>query len=95
MIMEKLTYVDQKNEYKKNIDILSKTLNCSKKELKYMAHPSGSYNSSTLQILKNFGVELGFKQIMIIEREKKMKKINNSFLEIARQDSADIMKRIK
>jgi len=95
MIMEKLTYVDQKNEYKKNIDILSKTLNCSKKELKYMAHPSGSYNSSTLQILKNFGVELGFKQIMIIEREKKMKKINNSFLEIARQDSAGIMKRIK
>ena len=31
---------------------------------------------------------------MTIEPEKGMKKINNSFLEIARQDHADIFKRM-
>ena len=36
----------------------------------------------TLEILKELGIELGFKQIMTIEPEKGMKKINNSFLEI-------------
>ena len=40
------------------------------------------------------GIELGFKQIMTIEKENGMKKINNSFLEIARQDHAEIFKRM-
>ena len=48
----------------------------------------------TLKILKELGIELGFKQIMTIEQEKGMKKINNSFLEIARQDHAEIFKRM-
>ena len=59
-----------------------------------MSHPCGSYNNDTLEILKELGIELGFKQIMTIEHEKGMKKVNNSFLEIARQDHADIYKRI-
>ena len=59
-----------------------------------MSHPCGSYNNHTLEILKELGIELGFKQIMIIEPEKGMKKINNSFLEIARQDHAGIIKRM-
>ena len=45
-------------------------------------------------VLKELGIELGFKQIMTIEPEKGMKKINNSFLEIARQDHAEIFKRM-
>ena len=57
-----------------------------------MAHPCGSYNNDTLEILKELGVELGFKQIMTIEPEKGIKKLNNSFLEIARQDHARIYK---
>ena len=60
-----------------------------------MSHPCGSYNDSTLNILKKLGVELGFKNVMDIEIEKNMKKINNSFLEIARQDHSKIMKMIK
>ena len=60
-----------------------------------MSHPCGSYNDSTLNILKKLGVELGFKNVMNIEIEKNMKKINNSFLEIARQDHSKIMKMIK
>ncbi len=59
-----------------------------------MSHPCGSYNSNTLEILKKLGIELGFKQIMSGKSEKGMKKINNSFLEIARQDHAEIVKRM-
>ena len=59
-----------------------------------MSHPSGSYNDDTLKILKELGVELGFKQIMSIEPKKGMKKINNSSLEIAREDHATIIKKI-
>ena len=59
-----------------------------------MSHPCGSYDNNTLQILKELGIELGFKQSMAIEPERGMKKINNSFLEIARQDHAGIVKRM-
>ena len=41
-------------------------------------------------ILKKLGMELGFKQTMTFESEKGIKKINNSFLEIAREDQANI-----
>jgi len=94
-LIEKMQQSEQINEYEKNIDILSQILNCDKKEFKYMSHPCGSYNDSTLNILKKLGVELGFKNVMDIEIEKNMKKINNSFLEIARQDHSKIMKMIK
>ena len=59
-----------------------------------MSHPNGSYNKDTIKILTDLGIELGFKQIMTIEPEKGMTKINNSFLEIARQDHAGIIKRM-
>ena len=45
--------------------------------------------------LKEIGIELGFKQIMTIEKEKRMNKVNNSSLEIARQDHAGILSRMK
>ena len=60
-----------------------------------MAHPCGSYNNDTLKILNELGIELGFKQIMTIESEKGMKKINNSHLEIAREDHTNIIKRMR
>ena len=44
--------------------------------------------------LNNLGIKLGFKQIMTVEPEKGMKKINNSSLEIARQDHSGIFKRM-
>jgi len=93
-LLEKLSYDEQKNEYEKNLSLISSILDKSKNEIKCMSHPCGSYNTDTLEILKGFGIELGFKQIMSIEPEKGMKKINNSFLEIARQDHADIFKRM-
>jgi len=93
-LLEKLSYDEQKNEYEKNLSLISSILDKPKNEIKCMSHPCGSYNADTLEILKELGIELGFKQIMTIEPEKGMKKINNSFLEIAREDHADIFKRM-
>ena len=65
------------------------------KEIKYMSHPCGSYSKTTLNILKKLGLDIGFKEIMNIEKERGMKKINNSNLEIARQDHAIIIRKIE
>ena len=71
-----------------NFNILDKPKN----EIKFMSHPCGSYNYDTLEILKELGIELGFKQIMTVEPKKGMTKINNSLLEIARHNHAHIYK---
>ena len=92
--LEKLNYDEQKNEYEKCLSSISRILVKPKNEIRYMSHPCGSYNHDTLKILKELGIELGFKQIMSIEPEKGMKKVNNSFLEIAREDHAEIFKRM-
>ncbi|WP_145596096.1 polysaccharide deacetylase family protein [Candidatus Pelagibacter sp. FZCC0015] len=94
-LLEKLNYEDQKEEYKRNLSVISKILNKSEKDIKYMSHPCGSYNKNTLDILIELEIELGFKQLMTIELEKGMEKINNSSLEIARQDHSKIIKLIK
>ena len=91
-LLEDLPYNEQKKEYENNISILSEILNVDKNNIKYMSHPNGSYNDDTLKILQELKIELGFKQIMTIEPEKGMRKINNSSLEIARQDHAKIIK---
>ena len=93
-LLEKLNYDEQKDEYEKCLSSISNILDKPKNEIKYMSHPCGSYNKDTFEILKELGIELGFKPIMTIEPEKGMKKINNSFLEIARQDHAEIYKRM-
>ena len=81
----KLSTKIQLKEYKKNIYLLANILNKPKNYFKTMSHPNGSYSPKTLKILKNLGIKLGFKQIMTIEKDKGMKKINNSLLEIARK----------
>ena len=86
--------MNRKMNMKKNLSSISSILDKPKNEIKCMSHPCGSYNEDTLQILKELGIELGFKQIMTIEPEKGMKKINNSFLEIARQDHVEIFERM-
>ena len=78
-LIEKLSYDEQKIEYEKCLNSISNILNKPKNEIKFMSHPCGSYNNDTFEILKELGIELGFKQIMTIEPEKGMKKINNSF----------------
>lgn len=94
LVMEKLDYEEQKQEYVKCSNIISDVLKKPQREINCMSHPCGSYNEHTLKILKKLGVKIGFKQIMTLEPERGMKKINNSFLEIARQDHSHIIKRI-
>ncbi|MBF96480.1 MAG: hypothetical protein CFH34_00961 [Alphaproteobacteria bacterium MarineAlpha9_Bin4] len=93
-LLESLPNNLQKIEYEKCIGILADILETSRSEIKFMSHPCGSYNNDTLEILKELGIKMGFKQIMNLEQDRGMKNINNSFLEIARQDHADIMKRM-
>ncbi len=92
-LIEELSYDEQKNQYEKCKSIISKILDKPLNSIKTMSHPCGSYNEETLRILKDLGVDLGFKNIMKIE--KGMKTINNSNLEIARINHALVMKMIK
>ena len=92
-LFENLSYDQQKSEYKKCLSSISNILKKPKNEIKSMSHPCGSYNNNTLQILKELGIDLGFKQIMSIEKEKGMKKINNSFRSGKRGSCKNIQKK--
>ena len=59
-----------------------------------MSHPCGSYDKNTLKILKKLGIELGFRDLMTIDAEKGKNKVNNSFVEIARENHATIYKKM-
>ena len=59
-LLEKLNYDEQKDEYEKCLSSISNILDKPKNEIKYMSHPSGSYNNDTLEILKDNGLALEF-----------------------------------
>jgi len=92
--IKNFSYDNQELEYKKCKKIISNILTKPQSFIKSMSHPCGSYNKDTLDILKKLEIEIGFKQIMLIEKDKGMKKINNSIFEIARQDHTEIIKRM-
>ncbi len=94
-LLESLPLEDQEKEYKQCQQIIANILKINKNQIKCMSHPCGSYNVKTLNLLKKLGLEMGFKQIMKYESHRGMTKVNNSSLEIARQDHADIMLRIQ
>ena len=50
--LEKLSYKKQKTEYEKCKSIISRILNKSQSEIKFMSHPCGSYSQETLKIFK-------------------------------------------
>ena len=93
--IEKLSYDEQKIEYEKCLSNISKILDKPTKEINCMAHPCGSYNNDTLKILKELGIDLGFRQMMAIEPKKGVHKVNNSLLEIAREDHAKVYKMMR
>ncbi len=92
--IEKMNYDQQNLEYTQNKDDLAKILNKPKDYINTSSHPLGSYNKDSLEILTNLGIKLAFKDNMRIEREKGMKKINNSSLEIAREDHIEIFNKM-
>lgn len=80
-----LSVDEQYYEYKTNSNYLKKLLKIS--QIRSMSHPNGSYTEKTLKILKKLNVEIGFKQTLMPDKNKK---INNSVYEIARNDHAKI-----
>lgn len=84
-LMENKSYDDQKNEYSKNLNHLETIFG--KNQIYSMAHPCGSYNDDTLKVLKELNIKIGFKSNMNT-------KINESNLEIPRQDHANILSKL-
>ncbi len=94
MLLENLSYDQQREEYQNCIISISKIIQKSENSIKSMSHPCGSYNSDTLKILENLNIDLGFKNTMLKEKKRGNGKINNSKFEIARQDHTNILKKI-
>ena len=90
--IENLSYGEQKEEYSTNLNNLTKILKKSSDFIKSCSHPCGSYNKNSLKVLKELGIDIAFKDSMTVDYEMGMKLINNSFLEIARQDHIEILK---
>ncbi len=75
---------EQKNEYRKNADILSSLLGGF--ELT-MSHPCNSYNKATLEIAKEIYIKLGFRSNMALS--------NYSYLENPRRDHIDVLREME
>jgi peptidoglycan/xylan/chitin deacetylase (PgdA/CDA1 family) len=90
--MSSLKYNEQRKEYKDNIKYLYKIL-INKPNINSMSHPCGSYNLNTLAILKKINIEIGFRQMLKKNLNYKKFRINQSNLEIAREDHSNIVKK--
>ena len=93
--IEEMNYQEQLKEYSDNLIRLKLISGDPLIDIDTMSHPCGSYNLDSLLALKNLKIKLGFKQIMTVEKNKNMKRINNSSLEIARMDHALICRMMK
>jgi len=87
--MSNLSKPEQEIEYKKNYSCIK---SISKKKIVSMSHPLNSYNRTTLKILRKMGIICGFRANFQIDD---IKKINPSYLELAREDSANLLQEIK
>jgi peptidoglycan/xylan/chitin deacetylase (PgdA/CDA1 family) len=84
-MIHKYSYLEQEYEYNTNYRCLSKILSY---EPISVSHPCGNYNQITLDILKNKGINVGFRS--------NMDKIKNyTMLEIPREDHSNLIKEIK
>jgi len=80
-VMSKLPYEKQKEEYLKNKFHLENVLG--EGRIIAMSHPCGNYNEHTLDILRDLGIQIGFRSNMGV------KEIRSS-LEIPREDHANV-----
>ena len=90
--IENLSYSEQKLEYSTNLNNLIKILKKSSNSIKFSSHPCGSYDKNSLKVLNELGIDIAFKDSMTVDYEMGMNSINNSSLEIARQDHVEILK---
>lgn len=80
--MSKLSKTEQKLEYQKNYEHLSKLIGI---PIHVMSHPCGDYNNITLNILQDMNIGIGFRSNMSIKEIR-------SPLEIPREDHANVFK---
>lgn len=79
--MSKLSYQEQHEQYKKNLDHLNTVVG----EIVCMSHPCGDYNYDTLKILDEMGIRIGF-------RSSLSETMTKGKFEIPRNDHANIYK---
>ena len=84
MNLNKLSYKMQKNEFLKNFKSLEKITKIKPISASF---PTGTYNNFTLKILRDLNIKICFRDNMI---SNEYKKFNNSNLEIARINHAEI-----
>lgn len=94
-LLENLSLDEQEKEYSENLSLLNELLNNDYNKIDSVSHPLGSYNKDTLKILTKLKIKIGFRDNMSVDIKKDMKSINNSNLEISRQDHSNIMNLIK
>jgi len=83
--MSKLSKTEQKLEYQRNYEHLSNLIS---KPIYAMAHPCGNYNNTTLEVLEEMNIDIGFRSNMSVEEIL-------SPLEIPREDHANVLKEMR
>ncbi|OGY63540.1 MAG: hypothetical protein A3I89_02115 [Candidatus Harrisonbacteria bacterium RIFCSPLOWO2_02_FULL_41_11] len=89
-LMAELSYRQQLKEYQENFRHLKKVLG---EDPISASHPCDSYNSDTLKVLRELGIRLGFRANMFPKQPGG--RLNDSNLEIAREDHSNIMATLK
>ena len=88
-------YVDIVEAISSILIVPTKILIKPKKNLNFMSYTNGNYNNDTLKILKSLKIELGFRHNMSIDISNENFEINNTKLEIARENHSTILNQIK
>lgn len=83
--MHTLPADQQTMEYTRNIEHLQSVLN---KPVTAMSHPCGNYNDDTLLVLRELGIEIGFRSSM-------SRTEISSLLEIPREDHANVFREMR
>ena len=83
--IDRLSKEEQFNDYKTNKSILEKITN---KPIYCMSHPCGKYSKSSLEVLTDLNINIGFIDNMFFDYD-------NSNLLIPREDHTNIMKVVK
>jgi len=83
--IHRLDFRQQKIEYQKNFDHLSKI---TKREITSMSHPCGNYNDCTLDLLTDLGITIGFRSNISLIK-------NRHELELSREDHSNILREMR
>ena len=86
------TLKSQYLEFKKNKDVLRKILN---NNIISASYPLGQYNRNTIKVFKKLNISISFRDSMNVDRIVGSRVVNCTNLQIAREDSANILPRIK